>query len=205
MAIPLRIVRLVAWALVGVALFVVVALSLGFFRSGGPGGETTAVGTIGGAFTATNTKGEPVSEKTFLGKPTVYFFGFTHCPEICPTALFDMTNRLKALGPDADRFNVVFVTVDPARDTTKVLADYLTAFDPRIVGLVGTQAETDALVSAFRVYVKKGEPDPKTGDYTVDHTAAFYVMNAKGQFILPIQYSDDDEAAIAKMRRALQS
>lgn len=199
----LRIVRLVAWGLVAIALFGLAAISMGYLRTNGLTGGSEPIATIGGPFSLVRTNGERVTEKAFLGKPTVYFFGFTHCPEVCPTSLLEMGTYLEQLGADADKINVVFISIDPARDTPDILANYLSAFDPRIVALTGTQAEIDAVASAFRVYVRKETPDPKTGDYNVDHTAALYVMDAKGQFVVPIQYKEDAASAVAKIRRAL--
>jgi protein SCO1/2 len=201
----LRVVRLVAWGLVAVALFGLVAISLGYLRTNGLTGGSEPIATIGGPFSLVSSKGTRVTEKDLLGKPTVYFFGFTHCPEVCPTSLLEMGTYLQALGADAEKFNVVFISIDPARDTPEILDNYLSAFDPRIVALTGTQAEIDAVTAAFRVYVRKDTPDPKTGDYNIDHTAALYVMDAKGRFVVPIQYKEDPSTAVAKIRRGLES
>ncbi len=132
----LRIIRWVAWALVAVAIFVGTGIAVGWFRTEWLGQSppvavtTTGAPAVGGPFSLVNHRGERVSQDTFKGKPTAYFFGFTHCPEVCPTTLFEMTQHLKELGPDADRLNVVFVTVDPERDTPELLRTYLESFDP---------------------------------------------------------------------------
>ncbi len=104
------------------------------------------------------------------GKPFLVFFGFTHCPDICPTTLFDMSQLMKALGPDADRTGALFITVDPERDTPKVMKDYLSNFDPHVRGLTGDPAAINAAIKAYRVYAKKVPLE--NGDYTMDHTAS---------------------------------
>lgn len=157
---------------------------------------------IGGDFSLTNQDGRPVTQASFLGKPTAYFFGYTNCPDACPTTLTDMTDRLKALGPDGDKFNVVFVSVDPARDTPQLLKTYLESFDPRISAATGTPEQVADIIKKFRVYAKKvGEGD----GYTFDHSTAVYLMNAKGELVTLIDYQAPREEALDKMRRALAS
>lgn len=196
----LRTVRLIAWGLVAVALGVLIALAFGIGRSGDP----VASATIGGPFELVNQRGEPISDRTFTGKPTAYFFGFTHCPDVCPTTLSDMTRWLEKLGAEADNLNVVFVTVDPERDTPDLLSAYLSAFDTRIVGATGTRAQVDAIIKAFRVYARK-VPIEGTPDYNMDHSAAIYLMDRNGRFIVPVQYQESDDVALDKLRRALAS
>lgn len=121
-------------------------------------------------------RGAPVTERTYLGKPSLVFFGFTHCPSICPTTLSEITLLLQDLGPLADRLNVLFVSVDPERDTHAILREYLSSFDARIQGLTGPEAEIDAMVKAFGAHAAKvplGE-----GGYTVDHSMASYLMTS---------------------------
>lgn len=157
---------------------------------------------IGGPFTLTDQNGRTVTDKTFLGKPTAYFFGYTHCPDACPTTLMDMTDRLKALGADADKFNVVFISIDPERDTPALLKTYLESFDPRITAATGTPEQVATVTKEFRVYFKKvGEGD----SYTFDHSTAVYLMNAQGDLVTLIDYQEAQDSALAKMRRTLQS
>jgi protein SCO1/2 len=204
-----RIIRWTAWSLVAVLLFGVGAIALGWLQVEKFGlGRTQSVITssgvpaIGGPFSLVNHRGERVTQDTFRGKPTVYFFGFTHCPEVCPTTLFEMTQRLNELGPDADRLNVVFMTVDPERDTPDLLKTYLESFDPRIVALTGTPDEVAATAKAFRISYKK----VPTGDgYTMDHTSSVIVQDADGQLITLIDYHEEASSALAKLRRALGS
>ncbi len=157
---------------------------------------------IGGNFNLVNQDGKPITQAAFLGKPTAYFFGYTNCPDACPTTLTDMTDRLKALGPDGDRFNVVFISVDPARDTPQLLKSYLESFDPRITAATGTPEQIADVIKKFRVYVKKvGEGD----GYTFDHSTAVYMMDSKGNLVTLIDYQAPRDEAIEKMRRALAS
>ena len=117
------------------------------------------------------------------GHPFLVFFGFTHCPDICPTTLFDISQMMQALGPDADRTGALFITVDPERDTPAVLKDYLSNFDPHLRGLTGDQAAVNAAIKAYRVYAKKVPLE--NGDYTMDHTAIVYLMDKDGRFVAP--------------------
>ena len=132
------------------------------------------------------------------GRPFLVFFGFTHCPDICPTTLFDMSQMLHTLGPDAGRIGVLFITVDPERDTPAVLKDYLSNFDPHLRGLTGDPAAVNAALKAFRVYAKKV---PLEGsDYTMDHTAVVYLMDKNGRFVTPFNTKRTAEAEVADLR-----
>jgi protein SCO1/2 len=142
-----------------------------------------------------------VTDQDMKGRPFLVFFGFTHCPDICPTTLFDLSQVLKQLGPDADRAGALFITVDPERDTPAVLKDYLSNFDPHLRGLTGDQASIDAAIKAYRVYAKKVPLDG--GDYTMDHTAIVYLMDKNGQFVAPFDLKRTADAAAADLRRYL--
>jgi protein SCO1 len=199
----LQIIRRAAWALLAVVTVVAIV-----WLAQHPKSNTNQVGKeqaldIGGAFTLTNTKGEVVTQKTFLGKPTLMFFGFTHCPEICPTTLADMTLWLEELGADADKINAVFVTVDPERDTPKRMADYLMAFDKRIVGLTGTAEQTDAMRKAFQIYAKRISGDGE--NYNVDHTATVYLLNDIGQLTSTIDHHGGMAFAIPKIKKLIDA
>ncbi len=143
------------------------------------GGSVTS--SIGGAFRLTAHDGRIVSDKDMPGTPTVVFFGYTHCPDVCPTALFEMTQVYAALGADADRLKTYFVTIDPERDDQALLSLYLSSFDPHIVGLTGSGADVQTMVKAYRVYARKIED--KNGGYTMDHTALVYLMDKQGRFV----------------------
>ena len=121
----------------------------------------------------------------FRGKAVVVFFGFTQCPDVCPTTLADISGALKTLGPDAERVQVLFVTVDPERDTPEVLARYVAAFDPRILALRGDAAATQRVAKEFKIYYEKR----KQGDsYTVDHSAQTYVIDPQGRLRLLVRH-----------------
>ncbi|WP_309643059.1 SCO family protein [Phenylobacterium sp.] len=182
----------------------VLAVALGLTACGPMPQETGASQTairIGGPFALVDASGRPVTEKTLLGKPTAIFFGFTYCPEICPTTMAELTNWLKALGPDADRLNVVFVSVDPERDTPAQLKTYLSNFDPRIQGFTGSPEAVAAVAKAYRVYYAKV---PTDDGYTVDHSSAIYLFDAKGRFVEPIGYGAPGERAIGQLRKLIR-
>ena len=137
--------------------------------------------SIGGPFTLVNQDGATVTERDFAGKPYLMFFGFTPCPDVCPTTLQQISDVLAALGPKADALKVAFVSVDPERDTPDSLKTYLSSFDPRIVGLTGSPEQVAAAVKTFRAYAKK--VPSQGGDYTMEHTALVYLMDARNGFV----------------------
>jgi protein SCO1/2 len=136
-------------------------------------------GAVGGPFTLTASDGSTVTDQTYRGKWLLVYFGYTFCPDACPTALNNIGVALATLGSDAAKFQPLFITVDPRRDTREVLAEYLKSFDPRIVALTGTEDQIAAVARAYRVYYapQKGE------DYLVDHSALIYLMNHEGKFV----------------------
>lgn len=199
----LKLIRYGAWAALALLLFVTGAVLIGWWQVDGPGGgRMTQQGApaVGGPFSLVDHRGKPVTEADFKGRPAAVFFGFTYCPEVCPTTLFDLSTRMKELGPAADRLQVLFITVDPERDTPQQLATYLESFDPRITGLSGTQAQVEAALAAYKAYAKC---IPTEGSYTMDHTASVYLMNADGSFRTLIDYHEDAAAALAKLKRLL--
>ena len=175
-----------------VALIGAVALILG------GGGEQGRVSSIGGPFSLTDQNGARVTEATYRGAPSIVFFGFTHCPDVCPTALFDMSEVLKRLPADK-RVSALFVTVDPERDTPAILKDYLSSFDPRISGLSGTRPEIDAALKSYRVYSKK-QPQ-ENGDYSMDHSAIIYLMDKQGRFVTALNLQSPPEAVAKEIQR----
>jgi protein SCO1/2 len=192
-----RIVTVIAAFLAGLlAIFVVLLLVVG--RSPV---QIATPSAIGGPFKLVDQNGQAVTENALKGKPSLIFFGFTHCPDICPTALFDMSELYKALGRDGDKVGAYFVTVDPERDTPDVLKEYLSSFDPRLRGLTGDPAAVAAMEKGYRVYSKKVPLDG--GGYTMDHTALVYLMNKDGQFIAPFNLKRKPEEAAADLKRYL--
>ena len=163
--------------------------------------SVTAPAAIGGPFQLTDQTGQTVTDKDLKGKPTLIFFGFTHCPDVCPTSLFEMSEVLRAMGKDADRVNTYFVSVDPERDTQTAMKDYLSSFDPHLKGLTGDQASIAKVLSEYRVYAKK--VPLKDGDYTMDHTALIYLMDRDGHFVSPFNLKRTPEEAAVDLKRYL--
>jgi protein SCO1/2 len=180
-----------------VLFFTAILLVTGYAPS--PVGQ--AVAAVGGPFQLMDQNGKAVTDAEMKGKPFLVFFGFTHCPDICPTTLFDMSQLMKELGPDADRTGALFITVDPDRDTPKVMKDYLSNFDPHVRGLTGDPTAINAAIRAYRVYAKKVPLE--NGDYTMDHTALVYLMDKNGHFVAPFDVSRTPAAEAADLRRFL--
>ena len=180
-----------------VLFFTAILLVTGYAPS--PVGQ--AVAAVGGPFQLTDQNGKAVTDAEMKGKPFLVFFGFTHCPDICPTTLFDMSQLMKELGPDADRTGALFITVDPDRDTPKVMKDYLSNFDAHVRGLTGDPTAINAAIRAYRVYAKKVPLE--NGDYTMDHTALVYLMDKNGHFVAPFDVSRTPAAEAADLRRFL--
>jgi protein SCO1/2 len=163
--------------------------------------NVAAPAAIGGPFQLTDQAGRTVTESNMKGRPTLIFFGYTHCPDVCPTSLFEMSEVLRAMGKDADRVNAYFISVDPERDTTVAIKDYLSSFDPHLEGLTGSPDEVAKVISAYRVFARK--VPMKDGDYTMDHTALIYLMDRDGKFVSPFNLKRTPEQAAADLRRYL--
>lgn len=145
-------------------------------------------------FSMTNDLGQPVTAATYRGKVVLLYFGYTHCPDVCPLTLVNLHTVLQKMGKAAEDVRVLFVTVDPARDTVPVLHQYVTAFDPRIVGLTGTQDAIAQLAKRYRAFYKPETPHDQTGDYDVTHSSAIYVFDRKGRArLLATPGSSNDE------------
>jgi protein SCO1/2 len=185
-------------AMAGVTGLAVVALAITFAVSPWQFQQATSVAPIGGSFTLVDDTGAPVSDKTLAGKPFAIYFGYTYCPDVCPTTLFDLTRWIKELGPDADKLNYVFVTIDPKRDTPKLMHAYLASFDKRIRGFTGTPEQIAKIARDYRVYYKK--IPTSDGSYLMDHSTMIYLMDADGKFDTLIQYQEKDATAVAKLR-----
>ncbi|HEV7257399.1 MAG TPA: SCO family protein [Bosea sp. (in: a-proteobacteria)] len=137
--------------------------------------------SVGGPFSLTTQDGKTLTDKDLRGAPFLVFFGFAHCPDICPTKLFEISEVLRAAGPKGEKLRALFVTVDPERDTPEVMKSYLGSFDPRIIGLSGDRPAIDAMIKAYRAYARK--VPTKDSDYTMDHTALVYLMAKDGSFV----------------------
>jgi len=182
--------------LAGLVIFLGVFLfATGQFRNA-PGASA-----IGGPFTLTDQDGKTITDKDMQGAPTLVFFGYTHCPDVCPTTLFEMSEVLQALGPDAARVHALYITVDPERDTPAVMKDYLSSFDPHLRGASGDRAQIDAVEKAYRVYARKVPSE--NGDYSMDHTALVYLMDKQGRFVAPFSLKRTPQEAAADLRKYL--
>ena len=193
----LKVIRLTLWGLVGVLIVAVTAAAFGLL----PGSQETGTQTakIGGPFELTAMDGTRVSTADFGDKGRVIFFGFTYCPDVCPTTMFEVSNWLEALGPPAEKLQPVFISVDPERDTPEVLSDYLSAFDGEILGMTGTEEEIAAVAKDYRIYYQRVPLDE--GDYTMDHTASILLFRNDGSFMGTIAYGEDADTAVEKLRR----
>ena len=181
------------------ATSLLIGLLVMLWALGGARGVTPAV--IGGPFQLTDQSGATVTDKSLEGRPTLIFFGFTHCPDVCPTSLFEISEVLRAMGKDADRVNAYFVSVDPERDSKEAMKDYLSSFDPHLKGLTGDPEAIAKMLTAYRVYAKK--VPLKDGDYTMDHTALTYLMDRDGKFVAPFNLNRTPEEAAADLKRYL--
>lgn len=149
----------------------------------------------------TDHRKQVVRSSNWIGRPTMVFFGFTWCPDVCPTTLSDISGWLEELGPDADRLNIALISVDPDRDTPDVLAEYVANFDPRIAGLTGTASQIAQAAADFRVSYRKV---PRDGDdYTMDHTAGVFLFYPDGRFATIVDFHEDRRFAVPKIRRTL--
>ena len=168
----------------------------------GPQGSGTAL--VGGPFSLVNQDGRRVTEKDFLGKYMLVFFGYTYCPDVCPTELQVMTAALDQLGPEADRIQPVFVSVDPARDTPEVLKAYVGNFGPRLIGLTGTPEQVAAIAKAYRAYYAKAAGGSDT-DYLMDHSSIIYLMGPDGRFVKHMTYTTDAAKLAADLKETLRN
>ncbi|MCW5723131.1 MAG: SCO family protein [Devosia sp.] len=187
--------RLVLW--VAVAAVAASATGLYLFNSTRP---TLTAGLGHGDYVLATATGESFTRESFNGAPSALFFGFTHCPEVCPTSLAEMTAWYEALGAEAKDLKAYFITVDPERDTPEVLADYV-GWTKVVTGLTGTPEEIDKAVRAWAVYAAKVPLED--GDYTMDHTASVFLLNRKGEFEGTIAYREDSNTALAKLRKLI--
>jgi len=167
------------------------------------------VGTVPGQsaptrFALTDHDGQPVTEATYRGRALLVFFGFTRCPDVCPTSMIYASDLLKELGPRAEELKVLFVTVDPEFDTQPALKEYLAHFDPRITGLTGTSEQIAATAKTFGVYYAK-RPLEGTGDYTMDHSTAFYFVAQDGRLQRAYSMQNGADKLTDELRAALDA
>jgi len=198
---PERRIRAALWGAAAAGLVVYCALYL-VLAEGRQQGRVLAPGgaKLGGSFQLTDHEGKAFSSDKIQGYPFALFFGFMNCPDVCPTTLLEMTNRLRELGRDGDRLKVLFVSVDPERDTPGHLKAYLASFDPRIVGLTGNAAEIASVVHAYRAHYEKVAT---SSGYTLHHTSKVYLMDRHGQLASTIGYEEGEAVQREKLRLLL--
>jgi protein SCO1/2 len=185
------------------AVAAVLQLATWFATEGpGPANQPPSMADVGGPFRLAASNGGTLDSASLAGKPFAVFFGYTHCPEVCPTTLYELSSALEHLGEEARDLRVFFVTVDPERDTVAFLRDYLANFDPRIVALTGTPEETAAVAKAYRAYYEKVPTGD--GDYTMNHTASVFLMGRDGRFFGSLGYGEDREIRLQKLRRLIR-
>lgn len=204
---PLRAIRVVAWALV-IVLGASLAVTFAVREQAAPGAPESALSRdaramFGGPFSIGDMHGGRLTERDLIGRPSLLFFGFTHCPDVCPTTLTDIADWFDRLGDAGRELTAYFVTVDPDRDTPAFLREYLAAFDDRIVGLAGDQNETRRIAEAWRILYRRVPLDGE--NYTMDHTASVFMIDRKGQFAGTIDFHENKETALAKLIRLLKS
>ena len=189
--------RAIVAGVAGATLVIALMTGASLYFAGAFGGGSGYRSLIGGPFSMATHDGRRLSERDLAGKPFAIFFGFTQCPDVCPTTMLEVANLMEKLGPDADKMRFLFVTVDPERDTAELLKDYLASFDKRIVGLVGTAEETAAIVRAYRVYYARV---PTKESYTINHTATMFLMDAQGRLAKTLAFGEDESTRLKKVR-----
>lgn len=191
--------RIALWALAGIAA---VSVPIVYMSRTPVAERSSGIASVGGPFRLTSANGGEFDSQNLAGKPFAVFFGFTHCPDVCPTTTAEMTGYLSELGDEAKDFNVLFVTVDPARDTAEALKDFLSSFDPRIVGLTGPQDKIDAMLRAYGATATRVELDG--GNYTMDHTASVFLYGPDGKLVSTLDYKEKPTVKLQKIRNLLQ-
>lgn len=190
--------RIVLWALVAVAAIGAIVL---MWRQSAPDQPpaTDFASSVGGPFTLTASDGTPFPSTKLNGKPAALFFGFTHCPDVCPTTLARLAKLRRQLGKGDDALSIVFISVDPERDTPAEIANYLQLFDTPVIGLTGTPAQVEQVKKQYGIFSQKVEQP--AGGYSVDHTASVILLDRNGQFAATLSPEEGDPVALAKLKR----
>ncbi|MBN9136968.1 SCO family protein [Phyllobacterium sp.] len=193
-----RRVRIALWSVIAV-LMIFLAFT---YYSARKGNEIEPV-KLGVPFSLIDQNGAPITEAAFQGHPTVLFFGFTHCPEVCPTTLFEMAGWLKALGDEGKDLRVFFISVDPERDTPEVMKGYTAALTDRITGITGDPKEVEKVIKGWKIYARKVPTE--NGDYTMDHTASVMLLDRDARLKSTIDYKETTDVALKKLRLLIGS
>ena len=167
-------------------------------------GGTPGRSGIGGPFTLTAGDGRTVTDRDFRGKYLLVYFGYTFCPDVCPTSLNTVADALERLGPKAAKIQPVFITIDPKRDTPDVVKQYAAAFGPRFLGLTGSQAQVDAVARAYRVYYREHRTGSGPNDYSMDHSSMLYLVGPDGEFVAPVRAEQPPEDMATALGRLVK-
>lgn len=197
----LRNIRIALWAACALPLLALLAVAGLEFAQRTDGVGAYQASGIGGPFKLASSSGGELSSDELKGTPFLVFFGYTHCPDICPETVSDVSTWLDALGPEGKEMKALFISIDPERDSVASLKDYLSSFSDRIIGLTGTPDEISQVAKEYRVYYAKHPT--KDGDYSMDHSAVIYLMDREGKLAGTLTYDEKQEAAIAKLKRLL--
>ncbi|MCI5078229.1 SCO family protein [Oricola sp.] len=191
------------WLYAGLAVCLVVVGTVLAYQAVNRGTENSfASGTrLGAPFELIDHNGNPITEAAFAGRPTLLYFGFTRCPEVCPTTLYEMAGWFEALGEQGEALQAFFITVDPERDTPEIMKGYAEAFSDRVTGITGDPAEVEKLLAAWHVYYAKIYDADDDTDYTMDHTASVFLLDRDGDFKGTISYGENTATAIEKLKR----
>ncbi|HEU0310411.1 MAG TPA: SCO family protein [Sphingomicrobium sp.] len=194
-------IRLILWVVVGLVAAGMVVLLWKHSTPDQPAFSETSIGTFGGPFTLTASDGKPFSSNQLNGRPAAVFFGFTHCPDVCPTTLARLVKLRRELGKGNEALSIVFISVDPERDTPAEVDNYLKLFETPLVGLTGTPSQIDQVKKQFGIYSRKVEQPG--GGYSVDHTASVILLDRNGQFVATLSPEEGDAVALDKLRRII--
>ncbi|MCY7281632.1 MAG: SCO family protein [Sphingomonas bacterium] len=197
----MRLFRIMLWALVGLAAIAGLVITLRPMPADAPIASSQSMVEIGGPFTLTGTDGKAFSSDRLAGKPFALFFGFTHCPDVCPTTLARLARLRGTIGKGADSFTIVLVTVDPERDTPAVMARYAGLFGTPVIALTGSVAAVERVKKQYGVFSEKVAQ--VGADYNVDHTASVFLIDRAGEFAATISPGEGDLAAQAKLERLI--
>jgi protein SCO1/2 len=167
------------------------------------GGNSSGRIGIGGSFTLEDGNGKPVTDRDFRGKYMLVYFGYTFCPDVCPTTLNAVADAMDKLGPAAARVQPLFISVDPARDTPAVVKQYAAAFGPKIIGLTGTADEIAKVAKEYRVYYAEHRTGPGPNDYSMDHSSVLYLMDPSGGFLAPMRTDQSGDEIAANLRKLM--
>jgi protein SCO1 len=187
------------YGMVGLVLALLI-MGTGMFIWLDQGGNASLVG---GPFTLQDGNGRQVTDRDFRGKYVLVYFGYTFCPDVCPTTLNEVAEAMDRLGDKADRVQPIFITVDPKRDTPAAVKQFAAAFSPRLIGLTGTPEQIAAVAQAYRVYYAEHRTGPGPNDYTMDHSSILYLMGPDGKFIAPIRADEPGAQMAADLGRLM--